>query len=257
MSRVFITGSAEGLGSMAANLLIGEGHDVTLHARSESRAENALAAAPGATTALVADLSSIAQTRRLAEQLNQLERFDAVIHNAGIGYREPRRVVTEDGLEHVFAVNTLAPYLLTALISRPARLVYVSSGLHRQGEVDLADLQWERRPWNGMQAYADSKLYDAVLAAAVAVRWPDVRANAMEPGWVATKMGGAGAPDDLQQAPVTQVWLAVSDDDEARTTGGYFYHRKPRAPLPAMHDPAVQEGLLDACAALTGVTLPA
>ena len=150
MSRVFITGSAEGLGSMAANLLIEHGHDVTLHARSDARAEDALASAPGATAALVADLSSIAQTRRLAEQLNELESFDAVIHNAGIGYREPRRVVTEDGLAHVFQVNTLAPYLLTALMNRPGapRLPELRSAPRRQprshrSAVGAARLGWD------------------------------------------------------------------------------------------------------------------
>jgi NAD(P)-dependent dehydrogenase (short-subunit alcohol dehydrogenase family) len=255
MSRVFITGSADGLGSMAANLLLDQGHQVILHARSRKRAADALAAAPGASGALVGDLASITRTRRLAEQLGDLGPLDAVIHNAAVGYREPRRELTEDGLEHVFAINTLAPYLLTALIARPQRLVFLSSGLHRQGEVRFDDLQWERRPWSGLQACADSKLYDAVLAAAVAGRWPAVYSNAVEPGWVATKMGGPGAPGDLQQAPVTQAWLAVSDDQQAKTTGGYFFHRQPRAPDPAMHDADVQQGLLDACAALTGVTL--
>jgi NAD(P)-dependent dehydrogenase (short-subunit alcohol dehydrogenase family) len=256
MSRVFITGSAEGLGSMAANLLIEQGHDVTLHARSEARAEQALAAAPGATLVVVGDLSSLAQTRGVAAQVSDLQPFDAVIHNAGVGYREARRIVTEDGLEQVFAVNVLAPYLLTALMKRPKRLVYLSSGLHQQGEVDFEDLQWERRRWSGFQAYADSKLHDAILAAAVAARWPDVRANAVEPGWVATKMGGPGAPDELLQGPVTQAWLAISDDQAALTTGGYFYHRQLREPHPSMHDPEAQQGLLNACAALTSVALP-
>jgi NAD(P)-dependent dehydrogenase (short-subunit alcohol dehydrogenase family) len=184
---------------MAANLLIEQGHDVILHARSPARAADARAAAPGASGVLVGDLASIAQTRRLADQLGEAGPFDAFIHNAAVGYREPRREVTGD-LEHVFAVNTLAPYLLTALTTRPARLVFLSSGLHRQGEVRFDDLQYERRRWSGTQAYADSKLYDAVLAAAVAARWPEVYSNAVEPGWVATKMGGPGAPDDLQQA---------------------------------------------------------
>lgn len=255
MSRVFITGSADGLGLMAANLLIDQGHDITLHARSEARAQDALGAAPGATNAVAGDLSSVAETRRLAEQLNDIP-FDAVIHNAGIGYREPRRILTSDGLEHVFAVNTLAPYLLTALMRRPKRLIYLSSGLHKQGEVDFEDLQWEQRAWNGLQAYADSKLHDAILAGAVAARWPDVCANAVEPGWVATKMGGRSAPEDLMQGPVTQAWLAVSDDENARTTGGYFYHRRPREPHPAMHDPTAQQGLLEACARVAGVALP-
>jgi NAD(P)-dependent dehydrogenase (short-subunit alcohol dehydrogenase family) len=256
MSRVFITGSAEGLGSMAANLLIEDGHDVTLHARSDARAEDALAAAPGATAALVADLSSIAQTRRLANQLNELEPFDAVIHNAGIGYREPRRAITEDGLAHVFQINTLAPYLLTALMNRPARLVYLSSGLHRGGNPDLTDLQWEHRDWDGTQAYADSKLFDVVLAFAVARHWSNVFSNALEPGWVATKMGGPGAPDDLDQGAQTQVWLAVSDDPEATVSGQYFYHRRRRDFDRAASDFAIQEGLLEACADLTDVGLP-
>ena len=116
--------------------------------------------------------------------------FDAIIHNAGIGYREPARRETEDGLEHVFQTNVLAPYLLTALVSRPARLIYLSSGLHRAGDPDLADLQWQHRSWDGYQAYCDSKLFDAVLAAAVARRWPDVVSCSVDPGWVRTKMGG-------------------------------------------------------------------
>lgn len=256
MSRIFITGSADGLGLMAARLLIAAGHTVTLHARSQQRAEQALAAAPGAAGALTGDLASIRQTRVLAEHANALGSFDAVIHNAGVGYREPRRIETEDGLEHVFQINVLAPYLLTALMLPPKRLVYLSSGMHRSGDPDLSDLQWARRRWDGAQAYSDSKLFDAVLAFAVARRRPDVYANALEPGWVPTKMGGPGAPDDLAQGPETQVWLAASDDPAALVSGHYFYHRRPRATHPAVHDITVQEGLLQACEQLTGVALP-
>jgi len=144
-----------------------------------------------------------------------------VIHNAGVGYREPLRIVTEDGLCHVFAVNVLAPYVLTATMLTPDRLVYLSSGMHRVGTASVADLQWERRRWDGSQAYADSKLYDAVLSAAVARYRSDTLSNAVEPGWVPTKMGGPGAPDDMDLAPVTQAWLAVSDDPGARVSGGY------------------------------------
>src|ERR1700685_4159278 len=137
MARLFITGSSDGLGRMAAQLLIEQGHSVTLHARNEKRAKEALAAVPGAEGVAVGDLSSIAQTRSVAEQVNELGTFDAVIHNAGIGYREPRRIATEDGLPHLFAVNTLAPYILTALIAKSKRLVYLSSGLHRNGDAGL------------------------------------------------------------------------------------------------------------------------
>jgi NAD(P)-dependent dehydrogenase (short-subunit alcohol dehydrogenase family) len=239
---------------LSARQLIAGGHEVVVHARNESRGRDARAGAPGAASVLIADLSSIAQTRRLAQEANATGRFDAVIHNAGV-YNLPRRVETEDGLSLVFAVNVVAPYLLTALMNRPDRLVYLTSGLHRSGNPDLSDLQWRRRPWNGMQAYADSKLFDVVLAFAVARLWPDVHSNAVEPGWVATKMGGPGAPDDLELGADTQAWLAVSDEPEAKVSGRCFYHRRPREAHPAASEQRVQDGLLQACQQLTGVDL--
>src|SRR4051794_4938687 len=257
MSRVLITGSTDGLGLMAGRLLAGQGHAVTLHARNAGRADDARAALPEAEGVVVGDLTDLAGMRSVAEQADASGRFDAVIHNAAIGYQEGRRAETSDGLAAVFAVNVLAPYLLTAALRRPDRLVYLSSGMHRGGHPDLSDLQWRSRRWNGSQAYADSKLFDAILAAAVARRWPDVLSNAVDPGWVATRMGGPGAPGDLSQGPVTQAWLAVSDDAAARVTGGYFFHQSPSATHPAVHDEAVQEGLLGACAELSGVPLPA
>src|ERR1700719_1185642 len=121
MSRIFITGSSEGLGLMAARLLDGQGHRVTLHARNDARAADIRRALPQAEAVVVGDLSSIAQTRQLAEAVNALGRHDAVIHNAGVGYREPP-TRTIDGLAHVFAVNVLAPYLLTDLLTPPDRV---------------------------------------------------------------------------------------------------------------------------------------
>src|SRR6202167_684681 len=233
MARVFITGSSDGLGQMAAQLLIEQGHSVVLQARSEQRGNDALAAVPGAESVVIGDLTSIAQTRHVAEQVNGLGSFDTVIHNAGVGYREPRRIATVDGLPHVFAVNTLAPYILTALIQQPKRLVYLSSGLHQSGDASLKDLVWERRPWQGQQAYSDTKLHDVLLAFAIARHWPSVLSNALEPGWVATKMGGRGAPDDMDAGHRTQVWLAVSDDPAATVTEEYFYHMRTRKPNPS------------------------
>jgi NAD(P)-dependent dehydrogenase (short-subunit alcohol dehydrogenase family) len=257
MARVFVTGSSDGLGQMAAQLLIEQGHGVVLHARSQQRGEEALAAVPGAESVVIGDLSSIAQTCGVAEQVNRLGSFDAVIHNAGVGYREPRRIATEDGLPHVFAVNTLAPYILTALIDKPKRLVYLSSGLHQSGDISLKDLAWQERPWRGQQAYSDTKLHDVLLAFAIACHWPHVLSNALEPGWVPTKMGGPEAPDDMDAAHRTQVWLAVSQDAGATVTGKYFRYMRQRTPNAAAHDAARQDALLDACARFSGVALPA
>ena len=256
MARVFVTGSSTELGLMTAQLLIENGHEVVLHGRSPERTAQAEQDAPGAAGAVTGDLSRLAQIRAVADQANRLGPFDAIIHNAGIGYRETRRIETEDGVPHLFAVNVLAPYMLTALIRKPKRLVYLSSGMHRRTSADLSDLLWTKRPWRGAEAYAESKLYDTALAFAVARLWPDVRSNALEPGWVATRMGGPGAPDDIDQGHLTQAWLATSDDPAALQTGSYFFHQKPLAANPIALDPEVQDGLLSRCKAISGVALP-
>jgi len=256
MSRIFITGSADGLGLMAARLLVANGHEVVLHARNQNRADEALSSVPEAETAVIGDLSSISETKHVAEQVNALGAFDAVIHNAGIGYRESRRIQTVDGLSHIFAINSLAPYILTCLINKPKRLVYTSSGMHRSGDSSLKDLTWNSRSWEGSIAYADSKLHNVILAFAVARKWTGVFSNALEPGWVATKMGGPGAPDSLEEGPATQVWLATSQEKEVLVSGKYFYHKKLRSFLPAAADTAVQEKYISECARLSGVSFP-
>ena len=240
---------------MTGRLLAEQGHAVVLHARSEAKAEATRAALPRAEAVLVGDLSTLAAMRDVADQANRRGRFDAVIHNVGIGYREPRRVETADGLSQLWAVNVLAPYVLTALMQRPDRLVYLSSGMHTGGDPSLDDMQWSRRRWNGAQAYSETKLHDVLLAFGTARRWPDVLSNAVSPGWVPTRMGGPGANDDLDQAHLTQAWLAVSDDPGARVTGGYHYHQQPGRLGPAAHDPARQDRLLDYCRDLSGVAL--
>jgi NAD(P)-dependent dehydrogenase (short-subunit alcohol dehydrogenase family) len=256
MSRIFITGAADGLGQMAAKLLIADGHKVVLHARNDGRAAEALSAAPGAETALSGDLSSIKETIKLAEDVNKLGHFDAVIHNAGMGYREGSRGNTVDGLPPLFAVNSLAPYILTSLIRLPQRLIYLSSGLHREGNPAMDDLTWDNKRWSSYQAYADTKLHNVLLAFATARYHPQIYANALEPGWVATKMGGSGAPDSLPDAPKTQVWLAVSDSAQALVSGQYFYHQKLKAFHPAAGNHHVQDEFLAACKRLTGITFP-
>ena len=255
MSRIFISGSSTGLGLMAGELLASKGHQVVLHARNANRAKETKRALPQAQAVVIGDIETIAGAKDVAAQINALGHFNAVIHNAAVGYRENHRV-TSDGLAHVFAINTLSAYILTALIERPERFVYLSSGMHHHADANLDDILWKRRRWNGSTAYAESKLHDAMLAFAVARRWPDVLSNALEPGWVPTKMGGPGAPDDMDQAHVTQAWLAAGNDPKAQGTGEYFYHLKRMAPNPQAEDRALQGRLSAICAKISGVALP-
>jgi NAD(P)-dependent dehydrogenase (short-subunit alcohol dehydrogenase family) len=239
MTRVLVTGSADGLGLAVGQRLIDQGHEVVLHARSDARAADTRQAAPGVADVLVGDLADDAQTRALAETANASGRFDVVIHNAGVG----------SGSGALLAVNVLAPYLLTALMTRPDRLVYLSSGMHRSGRADLAVLD--------SPSYGDTKLVDAALAAAVARRWPAVISNAVDPGWIRTRMGGSGAPGDLDQGAATQVWLATSDDAAATVSGRYFLNSREERPASGVLDEAYQDALLAELARRTGVELPA
>jgi NAD(P)-dependent dehydrogenase (short-subunit alcohol dehydrogenase family) len=253
--RVFVTGSTTGLGRAAAQALLDNDHDVVLHARSAERARGLGDFGARASGVVIGDLANAADVRNVADQANAYGQFDAVIHNAGI-YVDRIRMATDDGHARVLAANVLAPYMLTAWIGRPARLVYLSSGMHHDGDRSLRDIDWIRRRWNGVQAYCDSKLFLTTLSALIGRRWGDVHSNAVDPGWVPTRMGGAGAPDDLVQGHVTQVWLAVSDDPEATVTGQYWHHQQTHAPAAAVNDPAFQEAMLDQLFELTGVALP-
>jgi NAD(P)-dependent dehydrogenase (short-subunit alcohol dehydrogenase family) len=254
MRRIFITGSTDGLGRAAAQTLIDEGHQVVLHARSTKRAAALADLAPRAAGVVMGDLASAAETRALANQVNKIGRMDAVIHNAGI-YREPNRGPTPEGHAKVLAVNVLAPYMLTGLIERPDRLIYLSSGMHRGGEDSLRDIDWTERRWDTNQAYSDSKLYVTALAMVVARQWPKVVSSAIDPGWVPTRMGGAGAPDDLEEGHLTQAWLATSDDAAAKLSGGYWHHRKQQKPAAPALDPPFQDRLTAKLADLTGIKL--
>jgi len=243
MSRIFITGSSDGLGQLAARLLVDQGHQVVLHARNDERGRDAMKKVPGAEGVLTGDLSDLLQTKALAEKVNALGAFDAIIHNAGV-YQAPGKTI--------LAVNTLAPYILTCLIQKPRRLVYLSSGLHLQGRPNIENINLQ----SGSISYSDSKLHDVMLTFAVARKWPRVLSNAVDPGWVPTKMGGRSAPDDLQKGYETQAWLAVSSDAGAAVTGRYFFHQKEKRHNPVAKDEALQERLLEQLKEATGVALP-
>jgi NAD(P)-dependent dehydrogenase (short-subunit alcohol dehydrogenase family) len=243
MARIFITGSADGLGQMSANLLIRQGHQVILHARNTERGQDALKGSPGAEHLLTADLSIIEETKDLANQVNALGPFDAVIHNAGV-YQTSAKLI--------FAVNTVAPFILTSLIQKPKRLIYLTSGMHLHGRPNL---EYFKHDINRI-SYSDSKLHVMMLALAAARQWPDVYSNAVDPGWVPTKMGGKNAPDDLQKGYETQVWLAVSNDERAKVSGRYFHHQKVRPYSPTADDEELQGKMLTLLEDMTGVSFP-
>jgi NAD(P)-dependent dehydrogenase (short-subunit alcohol dehydrogenase family) len=243
MARIFITGSADGLGQLAAKELVRLGHQVVLHARNAERGKHALESVPGAETVLTADLSSIEETKLLATKVNAWGTFDAVIHNAG---------VYNASAKNTFTVNTLAPYILTCLINKPKRLIYLSSDLHESGHAKLENLTSDIN----RITYSDSKLHVVMLCMAVARKWPDVYANALNPGWVPTKMGGDSAPDSLESGYQTQVWLAVSNDEKAKVSGRYFYHLKEKRSNPEADNIALQERFMDLCRQITGVPFP-
>jgi len=243
MAKIFITGSADGLGQLSATSLVSQGHDVVLHARTAERGREALKKVKGASHVLTGDLSNLEEIKQLADQVNALGLFDAVIHNAG---------VYQTSGKEIFAVNTLAPYVLTCLIQKPKRLVYLSSGMHLQGRANLDNFKTNV----DRISYSDSKLHVLMLSMAVARKWPQVCSNAVDPGWVPTRMGGRGAPDDLQKGYETQTWLAVSDDDHAKRSGRYLYHQKERRHHPEADNVALRERFLSVCQEVTGVLFP-
>ncbi len=254
--RVVVTGSSGGLGLAAAQRLIATGHRVIVHGRNQQRADDAMAAAPGAEAAVIGDVSVMAQTRALADQVNEIGPCDAVVHNVGIGSRAGTER-TADGLPQIFAVNTLAPYMLTALINKPKRLVYVSSDVHRRATLDPDDLTHATRSGSGGSAYAESKLQDVLLAFAVGRRWPGVFSNAMSPGWVPTEMGGPSATGSLPNAADCLAWLATSDAPAARVSAKFFYDKREQKPNPLARDRQLQDRLMAECERISGVRFPA
>jgi NAD(P)-dependent dehydrogenase (short-subunit alcohol dehydrogenase family) len=253
MARIFITGSSDGLGSLAAQALVKRGHKVYLHARSEKRAQDAMKACPGAESVLVADLSKLEETKKLADEANRLGTFDCVIHNAGLyhgGYRK-----TDFGMPSLTMVNSVAPYVLTCLMHKPKRLLFLSSGMHSGGDASLRDWTWRQRGekgWQETQAYCDSKMHNVLLAFGFARQWKDVESNTMDPGWIATKMGGRSAPDDANKAVATYVMAA----EGCGKSGKFFKSSRERSYNKAADDVKLQDKFFEECGKLSGVEVP-
>jgi NAD(P)-dependent dehydrogenase (short-subunit alcohol dehydrogenase family) len=241
MSRILVTGSTDGLGRLTAESLLEQGHDVVVHARNEHRSTALRPLIQHGAELVIGDFTDRDAVRHVADQLGGGLPLDAVIHNVGVWSGAA-----------VMPVNIIAPYLLTALLPLPKRLIYLSSSSHYSGRPALDGVDWKG---TRSGSYSDSKLYVTTLATAVARLRPEVLSNAVDPGWVPTRMGGAGAPDDLDLGHETQEWLAVSDDPEATTSGGYWHHRQQRPPHRAVNDVSFQDQLLKTLAQETGLSL--
>ncbi len=239
--RILVTGSADGLGKAAAEELLSAGHHVVVHARSQDRAAALTPLADRGADLVVGDFAEPEDVRRVAAELNAGDPLDSVIHNAGVVRGRT-----------VMPVNVVAPYLLTLLLKGIQRHVYLSSSDHFAGRPSLRGVDWQG---NTAGSYADSKLFVTTFAAALARLRPELLSNAVDPGWVPTKMGGPGAPDDLALGHQTQAWLASSDDPGALTSGGYWYHGRRRQPHQSVHDTAFQDALLRTLAEETGTAL--
>lgn len=238
MSKIFITGSSDGIGFEAAKELINLGHEVILHARDRKKAkvlEQRLKA-----KVLIADFNNNDEIKHLAEELNKLDRFDTIIHNAG--------VLNEDE-NSIFQVNVLAAYILTMLIKKPKQLIYIGSNMHSQGNFDLDILEKERKV-----DYSTSKLLILMMSLAIARHWQDIKVNCVDPGWVKTKMANYNAPDTLEEGSATQVWLASTSD--LNYSGKYFYHLQETIYSTKAVDKKIQDKLINIYEKISGINFP-
>jgi NAD(P)-dependent dehydrogenase (short-subunit alcohol dehydrogenase family) len=244
MASICITGSTDGIGLAAARQLVADGHQVVVHARSEQRGRPVAAELSDARL-VVGDLADLDQVRALAEALGPI---DVLVHNAGVWPR-PDTPASVQGYEPAFAVNALAPHLLTALLSDRVRrrLVFLGSGMVSSGRVDPDRLGSAR---DGGRAYADSKAVDVALALGWARRRPDLLVGAVDPGWVKTKLASAGAPGDVRSGGARVVTAAADPD----WPGGYTAGSRPaRLPAP-LTDERLQDRLLASMDRLAGLT---
>ena len=249
MAAICITGSSDGIGLATARVLLAGGHRVLIHARSRDRGRLVLEQLAGETALVTGDLAQLDEVHRLADQIQTHGPIDALVHNAGVWVRGNTPRTTVDGLETTFAVNVLAPHVLTHLLAADlgGRLLWLGSGVASSGRPDPALLGRQQEP---RRAYSDSKACDVALALAWGRRLPAVASAAVDPGWVKTKLASAGAPGDVTSSADTLAYCCTEAD---LASAPYW---KNRAPTPVPHhllDQALQDAIASACDRLAGI----
>jgi len=252
MSVICITGSSDGIGLATARVLVADGHRVLIHARTPERGRPLLDQLGGDTALVTGDLARLDEVRRLADQIQAFGPVDALVHNAGVWVRGDTPRTTADGLETTFAVNVLAPHLLTHLLagdleSTSGRLLWLGSGMAGSGRPDPATLGRQQSP---SQAYADSKACDVALALAWRRRLPSVASAAVDPGWVKTKLASAGAPGNVTSSADTLAYCCTEAD---LTSTPYWKNRAATSVPRHLRDVELQDAIAAACDRLAGI----
>jgi NAD(P)-dependent dehydrogenase (short-subunit alcohol dehydrogenase family) len=250
MATICITGSSDGIGLATARVLLAGGHRVLIHARSQDRGRPVLEQLGGDPALVTGDLAQLEEVRRLADQILAQGPVDVLVHNAGVWVRGSTPRTTVDGLETTFAVNVLAPHLLTHLLAADlgGRLLWLGSGMARSGRPDPATLG---RPQEPSRAYADSKACDVALAMAWGRRLPTVASAAVDPGWVKTKLASAGAPGHVRSSADTLAYCCTEADLAA---AAYWRNRAPTPVPQLLRDEALQDAIASACDGLAGIS---
>ena len=252
MATICITGSTDGIGLATARLLLEQGHRVLVHARSEQRGRAVVEGLGGDVELVTGDLARLDDVRALAAQLADAGPLDVLAHNAGVWVRGDTPPVTVDGFETTFAVNVLAPHLLTGLLadSLTGRLLWLGSGMAGSGRPKPSALGATREP---RQAYADSKACDVALAQAWGRRLPGVASAALDPGWVPTKLASSGAPGDVADAADSLAHCCTAAD----LGSAPYWKGSSATPVPGrLRDEGLQDAIALACDRLAGL-LPA
>lgn len=243
MSTICITGATDGIGLATTRRLLGDGHRVLVHARSEERGRTVLADLTGDAVLVTGDLANLTAVRTLAAQIADHGPLDVLVHNAGVWVRGATPPTSADGFETTFAVNVLAPHLLTTLLGDTvgSRLLWLGSGMAGSGRPDPRHLGSATDP---SRAYADSKAADVALALAWGRRLPHLASAAVDPGWVRTKLASRGAPGDPEDSADALTFCCTEAD---LASAPYWKGRRP-IPVPThLSDESFQDALADAC----------